>query len=67
MFSLAYDILDSIQVNNWYCGNITAGYAYSNFCSLNKVDQAKIRRRLKTAGYSCSFSEGKMYNLKKVQ
>lgn len=66
MFATAYNILSTIQVENWYCGNITALYAFNNVCTVSKADQAKIRRRLLKAGYKCVFNNSILSQLIKL-
>lgn len=45
-----YDILASIHVYNWYCGNITALYAWVNKCSISVNDIKKVRYHLNKHG-----------------
>ena len=53
------ELLESITVYNWYCGYITALYAFSNDCVVeNASDQAKVRRLLKANGYVAHFNCG---------
>ena len=66
MFSAAYDILEAIQVYNWYLGNITAFRAYATESAISKADQAKIRRRLLKAGYKCKFGDDILCRLIKL-
>ena len=56
MFTTAYNVLESIQVKNWYLGDITGLKAFSTESAINKADQTKIRRRLLKAGYKCIFN-----------
>lgn len=53
-----YDILENIKVNNWYCGEVTALFAFSNQCALSKKDIAKIRRKIKPYGYTMQTDDG---------
>lgn len=66
MFVDAYNVLSSIQVKNWYLGDITGLQAFSTESVLNKADQNKIRRRLLKAGYKCIFINGILFNLIKI-
>lgn len=66
MFATAYNILSTIQVENWYCGNITGLQAFSTESALNKADQANIRRRLLKAGYKCVFNNSILSQLIKL-
>ena len=51
-----YDVLESITVSNWYCGEISALYAWSNNCTIENIsEQNTIRRELKKIGYNCSI------------
>lgn len=66
MFADAYNVLENIQVKNWYLGDITGLQAFSTESVLNKADQNKIRRRLLKAGYKCIFINGILFNLIKL-
>lgn len=61
-----YDILASIQVNNWYRGNITALYAWVNKCTISTNDVKKVRYHLNKHGYKLAANSGIMYNITKV-
>ena len=62
-----YDVLDSIICHNWYCGEITAFYAWSNECTIeDRNDQQKIRRALKKIGYKAHFGAG-ILNVSKIK
>lgn len=53
-----YDILENIKVNNWYCGEVTALFAFGTECALSKKDIAKIRRKIKPLGYTMQTDDG---------
>lgn len=61
-----YDILASIQVNNWYCGNITALYAWVNNCAISTNDVKKVRYHLNKHGYKLASSSGIMHAITKL-
>ena len=61
-----YDILASIQVYNWYCGNITALYAWANNCALSASDIKKVRYHLNKHGYKLTANSGIMHTITKV-
>ena len=61
-----YDILASIQVSNWYYGNITALYAWSNNCAISANDIKKVRYHLNKYGYKLAANSGIMYTITKV-
>ena len=62
-----YDVLASIEVTNWYCGKISALYAWSNNCTIeNKKDENKVRRGLKKIGYKCSIVGGMITKISKL-
>ena len=51
-----YNCLETINVNNWYCGKITALYAWVNSCTIeNRNEQNKIRKALNKIGYKAHF------------
>ena len=51
-----YDLLKSVTVNNWYCGEVSLLYAWSNGCTIeSKLEQNKIRRILSKHGYKARF------------
>lgn len=59
---LLHTILEPITVHNWYCGEITASYAWANSCTIeNKSEQNKIRKALKRAGYIAHFYYSILY------
>ena len=63
-----YDTLDSIEVTNWYCGKISAFYAWSNNCTIaSKSEQNKVRRALKKIGYACSIGGGIISQIRKIK
>ena len=46
------NLLESITVYNWYCGHVTALYAFNHDCVIeNSCDRTKVRRILKANGY----------------
>ena len=46
------NLLESITVYNWYCGHVTALYAFNHDCVIeNACDRTKVRRILKANGY----------------
>lgn len=53
-----YSILEKIKVDNWYCGEVTALFAFANECALSKKDIAKIRRKIKPYGYTIQTGDG---------
>lgn len=55
---MLYDLLNNIIVKNWYLGEISAAYAWSNGATIEKKDCAKVRRILKKHGYKCSIYGG---------
>lgn len=56
---MLYTILQSISVHNWYCGEVTALYAYTHGCTIeSRNEQNKIRKALKEAGYIAHFGSG---------
>lgn len=60
------EVLKSISVYNWYCGDIDAFYAWSNNCTIeSKKDQQKIRRALRKVGYQAHFGRG-ILNVEKL-
>lgn len=59
------DVLKSIEVNNWYCGTISAFYAWANNCTISKNDANKVRKALKKYGYTCNILGGIICNLSK--
>lgn len=59
------EVLKSIKVNNWYCGIISAFYAWSNNCTISKNDANKVRSALKKYGYTCNILGGIICNLSK--
>lgn len=61
-----YDILASIQVNNWYCGNITALYAWVNNCAVSANDVKKVRYHLNKHGYKLASSSGIIHAITKL-
>ena len=63
-----YDVLASIEVTNWYCGKISALYAWSNNCTIaSKSEQNKVRRALKKIGYACSIAGGIISQIRKIK
>ena len=53
------ELLETIKVNNWYCGIITLHYAFNNSCTIdNKCEQNKVRRLLKKNGFIPHFNGG---------
>ena len=56
--SQLYDTLTKIRVTNWFCGTISALYAWSNNCTITKADESRLRRSLKKIGYKCCISRG---------
>ena len=53
------ELLETIKVNNWYCGIITLHYAFNNRCTIDsKCDQNKVRRLLKKNGFIPHFNGG---------
>ena len=53
------DLLYSITVYNWYCGYVTALYAFGNECVVEyPKDRAKVRRLLNKNGYVAHFNGG---------
>ena len=64
---MLYDTLKKINVYNWYCGNITALYAWSNKCTIeNKNEQRKIRYHLKKIGYKAYFGQRCILEIEKI-
>ena len=55
---LLYDTLSKIRINHWFCGTVTAYYAWSNSLFITKAEESKVRRHLKKIGYKCSISKG---------
>lgn len=52
-------LLENITVYNWYCGHVTALYAFNNDCSIEDTkDKTKVRRLLKENGYVVHFNGG---------
>ena len=52
-------LLETIKVNNWYCGIITLHYAFNNRCTVeSKSDQNRVRRLLKRHGFTPHFNGG---------
>ena len=52
-------LLENITVYNWYCGHVTALYAFNNDCVIDdNSDRAKVRRLLKGNGYVAHFNGG---------
>ena len=66
MFKEAYNVLESLKVNNWFCGEITALHAFSNECTISREDINKVRRALKKKGFGCSVSCGVIYTITKL-
>ena len=53
------NLLESITVYNWYCGHVTALYAFGNECVVEyQKDRAKVRRLLNKNGYVAHFNGG---------
>ena len=53
------ELLDTIKVNNWYCGIITLNYAFQNSCTIDsKSEQNKVRKLLKKDGFIPHFNGG---------
>ena len=53
------ELLETIKVNNWYCGIITLHYAFNNRCTIDsKCEQNKVRRLLKKNGFIPHFNGG---------
>lgn len=53
-----YSVLNSISVYNWYNGNISAFYAFSNGCTISKSDAKKVRYHLNKIGAKASIIGG---------
>ena len=54
-----YSLLESITVNNWFCGEVSLLYAWSNNCTIeSKSQQNKVRRILSKRGYKAHFGSG---------
>ena len=53
-----YNALEAIKVYNWYNGEISAFYAFSNGCTISKIDAAKVRRCLHKIGAKASIIGG---------
>lgn len=53
-----YSVLKSISVSNWYNGNISAFYAFSNGCTISKSDAKKVRYYLSKIGAKASIIDG---------
>ena len=52
-------LLETIKVNNLYCGIITLHYAFNNRCTVeSKSDQNRVRRLLKKNGFTPHFNGG---------
>lgn len=63
-----YDTLALIEVTNWYCGKVSALYAWSNNCTIeNRSEQNKVRRTLKKIGYTCSIWGGIISQIRKIK
>ena len=65
MFTYA-ELLSKIIVYNWYCGYITAYYAFANNCTITKNDSNNVRRVLKKHGYSCKIYRGIIAEINKT-
>ena len=53
------ELLETIKVNNCYCGIITLHYAFNNRCTIDsKCEQNKVRRLLKKNGFIPHFNGG---------
>ena len=53
------ELLETIKVDNWYCGIVSLDYAFSNGCTIeSKSDQNKVRRLLKKNGFIPHFNGG---------
>ena len=51
-----YSLLKSVTVNNWFVGEVSLLYAWSNRCTIeSKLEQNKIRRILSKHGYKAHF------------
>ena len=54
-----YSLLRSVTVNNWFCGEVSLLYAWSNGCTIeSKLEQNKVRRILSKHGYKAHFGSG---------
>lgn len=53
-----YSTLESIKVDNWYNGEVSALYAFSNGCTISKKDANKVRYYLKKIGVNVSILGG---------
>ena len=50
------ELLETIQVTNWYCGKISLYFAWANECTIeNKSEQRKIRKIFKENGFIAHF------------
>ena len=57
--SKLYELLENTTVYNWYCGHVTALYAFNHSCYFeHKGDQSKVRRLLKANEYVAHFNGG---------
>lgn len=55
----AHDILANIIVYNWFTGDISALYAFSNGYTIEREkDRNKVRTILKKHGYRCKIYGG---------
>ena len=61
--SQLYDTLTKIRVTHWFCGTVSALYAWSNGLVITKADESKVRRHLKKIGYKCCISRGIIYKI----
>ena len=52
-------LLENITVYNWYCGHVTALYAFNNCCTVEyPKDRTRVRRLLNGNGYVAHFNGG---------
>ena len=58
MKACIYSTMESIKVANWYNGEVSALYAFSNGCTISKKDANKVRYHLKKIGVNVSILDG---------
>lgn len=62
-----YNILGAIPVHNWYAGNCSALYAFSNNCQIDSIRAIiRVRHHLKKHGYKCVISNGFIRDITKI-
>ena len=62
-----YEILEAIPVHNWYIGNCSALYAFSNNCQIDSIKAIRrVRYQLKKYGYKCSITNGFIRDIVKL-